>query len=108
MPNQLTASLWGDEGFSAILSMKSIPEILSIIARDTSPPLYNLTEHLAFRLFGTSEIVIRGLSFFYYAVAVFFVYKIAAHYWNKKTALICALLTFFNPFFFIYALMIQS
>lgn len=101
--NQFTASLWGDEGFSAILSMKSIPEILSIIARDTSPPLYNLTEHLAFKLFGTSEIVIRGLSFFYYLIAIFFVYKIASHYWNKRTALICAVLAFLNPFFFIYA-----
>src|SRR5688572_4203836 len=83
--------------------MKSIPEILSIIARDTSPPLYNLTEHLAFKLFGTSEIVIRGLSFFYYLIAIFFVYKIAAHFWSRRTGLICALLTFFNPFFFIYA-----
>lgn len=101
--NQFTASLWGDEAFSAFLSTKSIPEIISIISRDTSPPLYNLTEHLAFRLFGTSEIVIRGLSFFYFLIAIFFVYKIGVHFWNKKTALIGAALTFLNPFFFTYA-----
>ena len=57
--NQFTASLWGDEAFSAILSMKPIPEIISIIARDTSPPLYNLTEHIWFQIFGTSEIAVR-------------------------------------------------
>lgn len=101
--NQFTASLWGDEGFSAILSMHSIPEIIEIIKRDTSPPLYNITEHLAFQAFGTSEVVIRGLSFFYYLLAVFFIYKIGALFWNHKTGLFAAVLTFFNPFFFIYA-----
>ena len=103
MPNQFTASLWGDESFSAILSMKPIPEIISIIARDTSPPLYNLTEHIWFQIFGTSEIAVRSLSFLYYLIAVFFVYKIANHLWDKKTAILASVLTFLNPFFFIYA-----
>ena len=103
MPNQFTASLWGDEAFSAILSMKPIPEIISIIARDTSPPLYNLTEHIWFQIFGTSEIAVRSLSFLYYLIAVFFVYKIANHLWDKKTAILASILTFLNPFFFIYA-----
>jgi uncharacterized membrane protein len=101
--NQFTVALWGDEAFSAILSMKSIPEIIKIIMRDTSPPLYNILEHLAFQLWGTDEIIIRGLSFAYYLVAVFFVYEIGVFLWNKKTGLLAALLTFFNPFFFIYA-----
>lgn len=101
--NQFTASLWGDEAFSAILSMKSIPEIISIIARDTSPPLYNLTEHIWFQIFGTSEVAIRSLSFLYYLIAVFFVYKIADYLWDRKTAVLAATLTFLNPFFFVYA-----
>jgi 4-amino-4-deoxy-L-arabinose transferase-like glycosyltransferase len=103
MDNQFTTSIWGDEGFSAILSMKSPGEILSIIMRDTSPPLWNLTEYLAFQVFGTSEIVIRSLAFFYYLVTVFFVYKIGSHFFSRKTGIFAALLTFFNPFFFIYA-----
>ncbi len=101
--NQFTAPLWGDEAFSAILSMKSIPQIIEIIRRDTSPPLYNITEHLAFRLFGVSEITIRGLSFFYYLLTIVFVFLIAKLIWDKKTAILASLLTFFNPFFFIYA-----
>jgi hypothetical protein len=101
--NQFTASLWGDEAFSAILSMKSVPQIISIIMRDTSPPLYNLTEHFIFGVFGTSEIAIRGLSFFYYLIACFFVYRIASYIWDKKTGILASVLTFLNPFFFIYA-----
>ena len=101
--NQFTASLWGDEAFSAILSMKSIPQIISIIARDTSPPLYNLSEHLWFRIFGSGEVAIRLLSFLYFLVAVFFVYKIGEHFWNRKTGVLAAILTFLNPFFFVYA-----
>ncbi|MEK7111920.1 MAG: glycosyltransferase family 39 protein, partial [Patescibacteria group bacterium] len=101
--NQFTASLWGDEAFSAVLSMKSIPEIISIIARDTSPPLYNISEHFWFGLFGTSEVAIRALSFLYFLIAIFFVYKIGKHLWDKKTGLLASALTFFNPFFFAYA-----
>lgn len=101
--NQFTTSIWGDEGFSAILSMKSIPEILEIISRDTSPPLWNLTEHLAFQLFGTSELVIRGLASFYFLLTIFFIYKIGSFMWDKKTGLIAATLTLLNPFFFTYA-----
>lgn len=98
-----TESIWGDEGFSAILSMKSIPEIIKIISRDTSPPLYNITEHLAFKYFGVSEITIRGLSLFYFLLCILFVYLIATLIWSKKTGLIAALATTLNPFFFIYA-----
>jgi len=101
--NQFTASLWGDEAFSAILSQKSIPQIIAIIARDTSPPLYNISEHLLFRFFGSSEIAIRTLSFAFFILAVFFVYKIGEILWGRKTGVIAAILTFFNPFFFTYA-----
>lgn len=96
-------SLWGDEGFSAILSMKSISEIIKVAANDTYPPLYNITEHLVFKYFGTSELAIRGLSFFYFLIAVFFTYLIGSYLFNKKTGLLAAVLTFLNPFFFIYA-----
>lgn len=101
--NQFTAPIWGDEGFSAILSMKSLPQIIKIIANDTSPPLWNIFEWAAFRLFGTDEVVIRLLAFTFFLGAVFFTYKIAEHFWERKTAIIAAVLLFLNPFFFIYA-----
>lgn len=96
-------SLWGDEGFSAILSMKSLPNLIAIVSKDTSPPLWNICEWAAFRAFGTSEVVIRSISFLFFLIAVFFAFLIAKHFWDKKTAFIAGILTFLNPFFFIYA-----
>ena len=103
MPNQFNVSLWGDEGFSAILSMKSAVEIISIISKDTAPPLFNLIQHFWFRVVGNSEISIRTLSFIFYLLAGFFAYKIARFFWDKKTAFLSLVLTLLNPFFFIYA-----
>jgi len=103
MENQFTASLWGDEGFSAILSMKSIPDIIAIIARDTSPPLWNIFEHLLFKFIGNQEIHIRGLSFVFFLGSVFFTYKLGSFIFSRKTGVLASVLTFLNPFFFIYA-----
>lgn len=103
METVFNQSIWGDEGFSAILSMKSLPEIIKIIATDTSPPLWNITEWLLFNTLGTAEIYIRGLAFLYFSLTIFFTYKIGKLLWDKKTGLIAAALTFLNPFFFIYA-----
>lgn len=95
-------SIWGDEGFSAILSMKSVKDIISIIIHDTSPPLFNLSEHFWFKMFGTGEVAIRALVFIYFLIAVFFTYKIGKHLWNKKVGLIAAALTLLNTFLFVY------
>ena len=103
MPNQFSASLWGDEAFSAVLSKASLLRIIDVSARDTYPPLYNIVEHFWFNLFGSSEIAIRALSFLFFILTIFFVYKIGAFLWNKKTGLIGAALSFLNPFFFTYA-----
>ena len=101
--NQFTASLWGDEGFAAVLAQKSIPEIVSIVARDTSPPFFYFTLHLWMRIFGTSEVAIRSLSFLYFALLILTVFLIGKLLWNKRTGLLAALLTFTNPFLFRYA-----
>ncbi|MBU0569908.1 glycosyltransferase family 39 protein [Patescibacteria group bacterium] len=103
MQTVFNQSIWGDEGFSAILSMKSLPEIIKIIATDTSPPLWNIAEYIAFQIFGTGEVVIRSLALIFFLGAIFFTYKIGALLWNKKTGILAALLTFLNPFFFTYA-----
>jgi uncharacterized membrane protein len=102
MLTALNQSLWGDEAFSAILSMKSVPDLIKIISHDTSPPLFNLTEHFWFKLFGTGEIAIRALVFLYFLIAVYFTYKIGEHLWDKKTGLVAAALTFLNTFLFAY------
>lgn len=101
--NQFNTSIWGDEGFSAILSMKSLPNIIKIIARDTSPPLWNIWEWLFFNLFGTGEIVIRSLALIFFLGTIFFTFKIGELLWDRRAGFLAAVLTFLNPFFFTYA-----
>lgn len=103
METVFNQSIWGDEGFSAILSMKPLPEIISTISRDTSPPLWNIWEWIVFNTLGTDEIYIRSLSLAFFLGTVFFAYRIGAFLWSKKTGLLAALFTTLNPFFFIYA-----
>lgn len=100
---QFNASLWGDEGWAATLAVKPYLQIIKIVARDTSPPLYYLCLHTWMKIFGTSEVSIRALSFLFFLGTVLTVYFIGKHLWDKKTGLLTAVLTFFNPFLFKYA-----
>ena len=101
--NLLTESLWGDEAWSATLSKKTLVDIVRIVSHDTSPPLYYFFEHTWFRLFGTSEIAVRSLSFGFFVMTVVAVYLIGKKLGDKKTGWIAALLTATNPFLFAYA-----
>lgn len=101
--NQFTASLWGDEAWAATLAIKPVWEIIKIVAHDTSPPLYYLFLHSWMKIFGTSEVAIRSLSFLFFLSTVVVVFLIAHHLWDKKTGFLAALITFANPFLFSYA-----
>src|SRR4030042_4565194 len=101
--NQLTASLWGDESWAATLAIKPYLQIVQIVSRDTSPPLFYLLLHTWMKIFGPSEIAIRSLTFLFFLGTVFTAYLIASYFWDKKTGLLAALLTFTNPFLFQYA-----
>ena len=101
--NQFTASLWGDEGWAATLAVKPILQIIKIVATDTSPPFYYLLLHTWMKIFGTSEVAIRSLSFLYFLGTILTVYLIAKHLWDKKTGLLAALIALANPFLFTYA-----
>lgn len=100
--NQFTASLWGDEGFAAVLAQKSLVDIVIKVSHDTSPPLFYFTLHLWMKIFGTSEAAIRSLSFLYFLLLVLTIFLIGKLLWDKKTGLLAALLTFANPFLFRY------
>jgi len=102
--NQFTASLWGDEAWAATLAVKPVWEIIKIVSHDTSPPLYYLFLHFWMKIFGTSEIAIRSLSFVFFLITAIVVFLIGRHLWDKKTGFWATLLAFANPFLFIYAL----
>ncbi|MGB9911530.1 MAG: glycosyltransferase family 39 protein [Microgenomates group bacterium] len=103
METQFTASLWGDEAWAATLAVKPLWQIIKIVSHDTSPPLYYLFLHLWMKIFGTSELAIRSLSFLFFLLTVIVVYHLASFLWNKKTAFLASLLVFANPFLFNYA-----
>jgi len=86
-----------------MLSQRSFGEMIRIVSRDTSPPLYYICEHFWFRLFGTSEIAIRSLSFLFFLGTILTVGLIAKKIGKKKTVFWAALLTLLNPFLFRYA-----
>lgn len=99
MLTQWNESLWGDEGFSALAVMQSLPETLQIVMRDTAPPLFYLVGWGWGRLFGFSEVSLRSLSLLLMLGAAGFagmiVYEIGK---EKATALLAFLLAFWTPF----------
>ncbi|PIS15090.1 hypothetical protein COT63_01815 [Candidatus Shapirobacteria bacterium CG09_land_8_20_14_0_10_38_17] len=103
MVNQFNASLWGDEAFAAVLAQHLPLEIIAKVAKDTSPPLYYLFLHFWMRLFGTSEIAIRALSFSFFLLTCFFIYLIGKKLFGQKTGILAAALSLVNPFLFHYA-----
>lgn len=70
----LIQSFWRDEAFSYLLAKKNILEIITLSAKDFSPPLYYFILHFWMKFFGTGEIAIRMLSliFFWMTAYVFF------------------------------------
>jgi hypothetical protein len=95
METVFNQSLWGDEGFSAILSMKPLPEIIQIISHDTSPPLWNIWEWIVFNTLGTDEIYIRSLSLAFFLGTAFFTFKIGSFLFSKKTGFLAGIFSLF-------------
>lgn len=101
--NQFTASLWGDEAWAATLAIKPIWEIIRIVSKDTSPPFYYLLLHAWMEVFGSSEVSIRCLSFIFFLGTCITVFFIGKWLWDKKTGFLAVIITFCNPFLFVYA-----
>ncbi len=103
METLFNCSLWGDEAFSAVLAQRPFFEMIGVVAKDTSPPLFYIIMWSWFKIFGSSEIAIRSLTLLFYLGTITLVYLISKKLYNKKTAILSVLLTFFNPFLFPYA-----
>jgi len=101
--NQFSVSFWGDEAWAATLAIKPYWQIITTVARDTSPPLYYLLYHTWIKFFGITEISIRLLSFCLFLGTVITVFFLGKHLWDKKTGVLAALFALTNPFLFTYA-----
>lgn len=103
MTNLFNCSLWGDEAFSAVLAQRDFWPMIKIVASDTSPPLMYIIMWGWFRLFGSSEVAIRSLTFIFYLGTILTVYLISKEIFNQKSGIVAGLLSFFNSFLFPYA-----
>lgn len=103
MQTVLNQSLSHEEAFSAIISMRSFPELVSILTEINFPPLWNICQWIIFNYLGNDEVYIRGLTITFSILSAIFTYKIGSFLWSKKTGFIAALLTLTNPLLFAYA-----
>lgn len=63
-----------DEAFSLYMAQLNIPDIVKILCKGDNPPLWELLLHGWIKLFGISEVAIRGLSLIFSALTVIPIY----------------------------------
>jgi len=101
--NILTQSLWRDEAFSVLLSLKNFGEIVSITTKDFSPPLYYFLLHLWIKIFGLGEVAVRSFSVLFLILTAINTYILTKKIFSKKVGLLAFGLVLLNPFLFYYS-----
>ncbi len=96
-------SLWFDEAFSVCIARLGLSEIISLAATDVHPPLYYLLLHFWTRLFGETESAVRLLSVVFSVLTVLVIYHLALTLFDRRTAIVTALLTALSPLQVFYA-----
>ncbi|MBI4066693.1 hypothetical protein HY411_03170 [Candidatus Gottesmanbacteria bacterium] len=102
-----TQSLWRDEAFSVLVAQKPLSFILHNLTFE--PPVYYILLHYWIKLFGTSEIAVRSLSFLGFALATTVVI-----YWSEMLfrkhwlSWLTPLLFFVNPMLLYYAFEVRT
>lgn len=99
----LFQSLWRDESFSVLMASHPIKEILFLTANEFNSPLYYLMLFVWIRLFGSSEVSIRLLSFIPHLLLSLIIFHFIRSVRSKKEAFFAALVIFLNPMLLLYA-----
>jgi 4-amino-4-deoxy-L-arabinose transferase-like glycosyltransferase len=93
----------GEESFYAIVATKKLIQIFSLVFQGNISPLWIIIEHFALQTFGVGETTVRAVSFGFYLITVFLVYKISRLLFSRKTATISTLFTALNPVLFVHS-----
>lgn len=99
-------SIWFDEAISVHWAKQSVPRILEVgftLVEDRLPPLYYLKLKGWTALFGFSETSIRALSVMFGVLLIPVTADIAARLFNRRIALVSAVLIALNPFLIWYS-----
>ncbi len=106
LPNIGRESLWLDEIFSATASLKTSSFNLMFseyISRDGNPPLYHILLFYWGRIFGSSDVEIRLLSYVFTILGFILSYLLLLKYFTKKVAVLFLSLSAFTPGVLYYA-----
>jgi 4-amino-4-deoxy-L-arabinose transferase-like glycosyltransferase len=91
-------SLWSDEGNSAALATRSLPQIARDAAHDIHPPLYYWLLRLWTTVFGISEFALRSLSALLGTLLVLVIYGLGTRLFNRTSGLTAVFIAAIAPF----------
>src|SRR3989344_749914 len=102
-----TQSVWRDEAFSILAAQRPLSFIFTNLGIE--PPLYYLLLHFWMKLFGTSEIAARSLSFlgfgFATVIIIYWAEKLFKRHWLSWYL---PLIFFVNPMLLYYAFEVRT
>lgn len=99
----LTQSLWRDEAFSVLMALRPISFIITHVSFE--PPIYYLLLHFWIKLFGQSEIALRGLSLVAFAGATAIIIAWSEKLFRKHwLSWWLPIFFFFNPMLLYYSM----
>ena len=87
-----------DESFSLHAALQSVPDLVRMLCRGDNPPLWELLLHFWVKVFGVSEVAIRGLSLIFSALTVVPVYLLGERYLRRLVGFAAALCYCFSTF----------
>ncbi|MBU1628062.1 glycosyltransferase family 39 protein, partial [bacterium] len=94
--------IWADEGYSAYLAKKSIPQILEYLRSDSGPPLYYILLSL-FLKFSDTEFMLRLPSILAGSLCVIMIFFIGKELFDTETGFWSSFFAGLSPLFIFYS-----
>jgi uncharacterized membrane protein len=101
--NYITRGFWGDEAWTSLISQLPYTQMLKTTAADFHPPGYYTVVELFYKFLPATEVATRSISFIFYILTGFLVWKLASEIKGKVFGLLSAIVVLLNPIFFTYA-----
>ncbi|MDQ5943368.1 MAG: Membrane protein [Patescibacteria group bacterium] len=98
------SSIWHDEGFSIMLSLRTPIEIWAGSARDVHPPMYYELLHYWMQLFGSSVSAIRSLSVVAGVLIIPLSFLIVKKMFGARAGVLTAFFVALSPFLIRYSI----
>ncbi len=90
-------TLWNDEAFTRHFALLPLEEGLRSMTMDVHPPLHLAAVHFWMKLFGTTALAMRSLSFVFALAGLAVFLKLARELFGKREALLAGLLAAASP-----------